>query len=614
MVEFGMSAMNRTLLLSLMLAILLSVLTVSAITLTKQDISSMTALFVSPSSVTTKVNQTFEVSINVSSVSDLYGWEFKLGYNTSLLEIVNFTEGSFLNSIRGTYFVPKVMSADGYILAGCTSLRNVAGVNGNGTLATVEFRAKTLGSCTLDLYDTKIVNSAKQLVEHSEVDGSVTASGCVVIRVKYKDGYPRSGAYVLAKDLEEHDYDLGNTNETGYIRCGLPTGIYSVRAYWPGPTDKFGPDADLDVDSNGDGSTTITKNSEITPPAITILSPQNQTYPGRNVPLIYSIYDYSSISWTGYSLDGQANKTLNGNTTLNLSSGSYNIVVYSNDTYGNMGSSGKVHFTVRGGCVVIRVQYLDGYPRSGANVRTTQNWEFADTNETGYTTCCGFAPGHYYVYAKWPPSTFFAGPVDLDVDENGDGSTTIQKNVEITPPAVNILSPQNQTYINSTIPLTYTIYDFSSISWVGYSLDGQANVTLSGNTTLFSLSNGHHNIVVYANDSFGNMGKSNRIFFAVGLTNLSVKTFGPHEINGVTIWIDAEYTTYYSPINIEVGIGWHTVKVSYGFLELGPEEGSYIKYSFYCWDNGFTNNTRSLQLEKDRTIWAFYKWKTIYLW
>jgi len=446
MVEFGMSAMNRTLLLSLMLAILLSVLTVSAITLTKQDISSMTALFVSPSSVTTKVNQTFEVSINVSSVSDLYGWEFKLGYNTSLLEIVNFTEGSFLNSIRGTYFVPKVMSADGYILAGCTSLRNVAGVNGNGTLATVEFRAKTLGSCTLDLYDTKIVNSAKQLVEHSEVDGSVTASGCVVIRVKYKDGYPRSGAYVLAKDLEEHDYDLGNTNETGYIRCGLPTGIYSVRAYWPGPTDKFGPDADLDVDSNG------------------------------------------------------------------------------------------------------------------------------------------------------------------------DGSTTIQKNVEITPPAVNILSPQNQTYINSTIPLTYTIYDFSSISWVGYSLDGQANVTLSGNTTLFSLSNGHHNIVVYANDSFGNMGKSNRIFFAVGLTNLSVKTFGPHEINGVTIWIDAEYTTYYSPINIEVGIGWHTVKVSYGFLELGPEEGSYIKYSFYCWDNGFTNNTRSLQLEKDRTIWAFYKWKTIYLW
>jgi hypothetical protein len=95
--------------------------------------------------------------------------------------------------------------------------------------------------------------------------------------------------------------------------------------------------------------------------------------------------------------------------------------------------------------------------------------------------------------------------------------------------------------------------------------------------------------------------------------NLAIRTFGWGEISS-SVWIDNEQPTYCSPINMRISIGQHTVKVSYGFLEAGPEEGSYIKYSFYCWDNGSTNNTRSIQLEKDRTIWALYKWKIIYLW
>jgi outer membrane protein assembly factor BamB len=95
---------------------------------------------------------------------------------------------------------------------------------------------------------------------------------------------------------------------------------------------------------------------------------------------------------------------------------------------------------------------------------------------------------------------------------------------------------------------------------------------------------------------------------------LTVKTFAGAEIDGVEIWIDSEPPTYYSPVNIRVDIGWHTVKVSYGLLEAGQEEGSYIKYSFYCWDNGFASNTRSLQLNEDETIWAYYTWRMIYIW
>ena len=71
----------------------------SMIALTFNELSVATSepeMFVSPSSIAVNVDQTFEVDINVSGVSDLYGWEFKLGWNSSLLEALNVTENSFL--------------------------------------------------------------------------------------------------------------------------------------------------------------------------------------------------------------------------------------------------------------------------------------------------------------------------------------------------------------------------------------------------------------------------------------------------------------------------------------------------------------------------------------
>lgn len=55
----------------------------------------------------------------------------------------------------------------------------------------------------------------------------------------------------------------------------------------------------------------------------------------------------------------------------------------------------------------------------------------------------------------------------------------------------------------------------SSAAWVGYSLDGKGNVTVAGNTTLTGLSNGEHNVTVYANDTFGNVYSSQTITFTV---------------------------------------------------------------------------------------------------
>jgi hypothetical protein len=80
------------------------------------------------------------------------------------------------------------------------------------------------------------------------------------------------------------------------------------------------------------------------PPVISILSPENKTYSVNNVSLSFTVDE--ATDWMGYSLDGQTNVTITGNDTLNILDGSYYVVVYANDTAGNMGTSSTVYFTV----------------------------------------------------------------------------------------------------------------------------------------------------------------------------------------------------------------------------------------------------------------------------
>jgi len=50
---------------------------------------------------------------------------------------------------------------------------------------------------------------------------------------------------------------------------------------------------------------------------------------------------------------------------------------------------------------------------------------------------------------------------------------------------------------------------------MGYSLDGQDNVTVTGNTTIAGLGSGLHNVTVYAEDAFENEGASETITFNI---------------------------------------------------------------------------------------------------
>jgi hypothetical protein len=91
---------------------------------------------------------------------------------------------------------------------------------------------------------------------------------------------------------------------------------------------------------------------DTTPPNISFLSPQNETYDAVNVTLNFTLNEAASRIF--YVLDGEenhlateGNSTLTGTTLTGLPKGNHNVTVYATDIAGNTGASETVYFTVK---------------------------------------------------------------------------------------------------------------------------------------------------------------------------------------------------------------------------------------------------------------------------
>jgi parallel beta-helix repeat protein len=90
-----------------------------------------------------------------------------------------------------------------------------------------------------------------------------------------------------------------------------------------------------------------------------------------------------------------------------------------------------------------------------------------------------------------------------------------------TPPKISVLSPLNQRYNETSIPLVFTLDKL--VNWTGYSLDGESNVTVTSSSLnssarvvmIANVTKGVHKVTVYANDTYGNMGASETVTFTV---------------------------------------------------------------------------------------------------
>ncbi len=128
---------------------------------------------------------------------------------------------------------------------------------------------------------------------------------------------------------------------------------------------------------------------------------------------------------------------------------------------------------------------------------------------------------------------------DVFYNSKSQGSSEYSQQ-DTLPPEIIILSPNNRTYPATvwycgldTFELSFKIN--KPVVWIGYSLDGEENITIQENTTVDTAVSKHY-VTVYANDTSGNMGASETVFF-------TIKSFPPSSTTDAVTTKDFNSTT-----------------------------------------------------------------------
>ncbi len=142
-----------------------------------------TTVFVDPAQVQVELGQTFKLEVKIDNVSKLQGFDFMIFYDTSRLDCLAVEEGLFLSGFGNT-FVAKTEINDSLFntlgrvwMAVC--IYGTGYSDGNGTLATVTFKATGLGEGSIDLYsdfpyrpdEVKLTTCGSEAISNKAVDG-----------------------------------------------------------------------------------------------------------------------------------------------------------------------------------------------------------------------------------------------------------------------------------------------------------------------------------------------------------------------------------------------------------------------------------------------------------
>jgi hypothetical protein len=140
-----------------------------------------TVSIVPASSTVPNVGLPFSVNVTVENVENLYGLQLRLYYPNNLLNGTNATKGPFLDAggitsaLIVSNFIDSYNATYGLLSVLCLRTGNAPGVNGSGTLATINFRSiSTGGPAVLHLDDVILSDPNQTEISTTTVDGEVT--------------------------------------------------------------------------------------------------------------------------------------------------------------------------------------------------------------------------------------------------------------------------------------------------------------------------------------------------------------------------------------------------------------------------------------------------------
>ena len=192
--------------------------------------------------------------------------------------------------------------------------------------------------------------------------------------------------------------------------------------------------------------------------------------------------------------------------------------------------------------------------------------------------------------------------------ENFGNLTIESQKFPYNTPEITIQSPQlDSTTYNRNVPVIFTVN--LRTSWIGYSLDFQTNITVTGNFLMNLIADGTHSLVIYANSSFNKMGKSMLLNFTVNsqpntdtITTFPVyNTATPISIDGVkdSVWQEAGYHM------LTLSNGSSSIPVDFSVLH----DAMYLYFSFQYHDPTFISSGSlddaqvMLDMNKSTTFW-----------
>ena len=109
----------------------------------------------------------FNVTVDITNASSVYGLEFKLGFNATLLNANSVGPGSFIPPSGTT--LTEIDNVTGFVRF---NVSVSSSLDGNGVLAEINFHVEDLGKTPLHLYDIQLVDSLGQPLTFTSADGS----------------------------------------------------------------------------------------------------------------------------------------------------------------------------------------------------------------------------------------------------------------------------------------------------------------------------------------------------------------------------------------------------------------------------------------------------------
>lgn len=107
------------------------------------------------------VGSQFNISLDISGISDLYAFNLTLGYDASKVRFMAVTEGDFLSNVNTTYFIPGVDDRTGSVAFSAVALIGpISGAGGAGNLLNFVFAGSAPGAAHFSLSDILFIDSA----------------------------------------------------------------------------------------------------------------------------------------------------------------------------------------------------------------------------------------------------------------------------------------------------------------------------------------------------------------------------------------------------------------------------------------------------------------------